>query len=128
MDFCAAEPTPRAKGVVYVRFDSLEQALEVGMNTAYWAERIPDVPALITPDGQVATFREFNGRANQFARAMFSAGIGSADSIALICPNRPEWAEVYFGSLRCGLRVTPINVRVQPEEAAYKSPTAMRVS
>ena len=57
-----------------MRFDSLEQALEGGMNTAYWAERIPDVPALIMPDGEVATFRAFNGRANQFARACSAQG------------------------------------------------------
>jgi long-chain acyl-CoA synthetase len=98
---------------------SLEQSLAVGMNCAYWAETTPDVPAIILADGRRFTFAELNGRFNQFARAMRTLGIRSGDSIALISPNRPEWAEVYFGAIRSGLRVTPINFRLGPDEAAY---------
>ena len=50
---------------------------------------------------------------------MIAAGLNPGDSIALMSPNRSEWAEVWFGALRCGLRVTPINFRLQAEEAAY---------
>ncbi|MGH9075556.1 MAG: AMP-binding protein, partial [Acidimicrobiales bacterium] len=99
--------------------DALEQTLAVGMNCAYWAEHSPDVAALILADGRRITFSEFNGRINQFARAMRRLGLEPGDSIALISPNRPEWAEVYFGAIRSGLRVTPINFRLQAEEATY---------
>jgi long-chain acyl-CoA synthetase len=101
-----------------VRYESLEESLGEGMNSAYWSERIPDAPAVIMPD-KVLSFREFNTRASQFARAMRRLGLRAGDSIALVLPNRVEWAEVWFGALRCGLRVTPINFRLQPEEASY---------
>ena len=101
-----------------MRYDSLEESLQEGMNCAYWAERIPDAPAVISAE-RVLTVREFNGRTNQFARAMRRLGMRPGDSVALISPNRAEWAEVWFGALRCGLRVTPINFRLQADEAAY---------
>jgi long-chain acyl-CoA synthetase len=101
-----------------MRYDSLEDALREGMNCAYWAERIPDAPAIVTSAG-VLTFREFDARTSQFARAMRRLGLRAGDAVALICPNQAEWAEVWFGALRCGLRVTPINYRLQAEEAAY---------
>jgi long-chain acyl-CoA synthetase len=101
-----------------VRYETLEETLETGMNCAYWAEHTPDVPAMITPEREL-TFSEFNGRLNQFAHTMIAMGLEPGDGIALMSPNRSEWAEVWFGALRCGLRVTPINFRLQAEEAAY---------
>src|SRR5580658_3118720 len=101
-----------------MRYETLEETLETGMHCAYWAEHSPDTPAIITFDREL-TFREFNGRLNQLARTMVSKGLRPGDSIALISPNRPEWAEVWFGALRSGLRVTPINFHLQPREAAY---------
>lgn len=102
-----------------MEYDSLERSLADGMNCAYWAQHTPEVPALILTDGRQVSFLEFNGRINQFARAMRSLGLQTGDSIALISPNRPEWAEVYFAAIRSGLRVTPINFRLRSEEAAY---------
>ncbi len=98
--------------------ESLEASLAEGMNCAYWARSMPDHPALITPE-RAYSYRELNGRLNQFARAVAAMGLRPDDSIALIAPNRHEWVEVYFGALRCGLRVTPINFRLQAEETAY---------
>src|SRR5580658_7048758 len=101
-----------------MRYETLEETLETGMHCAYWAEHSPDTPAIITFDREL-TFREFNGRLNQLARTMVSKGLRPGDSIALISPNRPEWAEVYFGAIRSGLRVTPINFHLRPDEASY---------
>jgi long-chain acyl-CoA synthetase len=102
-----------------MNYDSLEQSLTDGMNCAYWAQHTPEVPALILADGRRISFREFNGRINRFARALRGLGLQDGDSIALISPNRPEWAEVYFGAIRSGLRVTPINFHLRPDEASY---------
>jgi len=101
-----------------MRYETLEETLETGMHCAYWAEHTPNVPGVITPEREF-TFSEFNGRLNQFARTMIAMGLKPGDSIALIAPNRSEWTEVWFGALRCGLRVTPINFRLQAEEATY---------
>ncbi len=101
-----------------LRYESLEDAFAVGMNTAYWAERNPDAPAIIF-DGRVITYGQLNARSNQLARALMDAGLQPDDAVALMAPNRPEWCEVYFATLRCGLRITPINYKLKSDEAAY---------
>src|SRR5205823_1380564 len=62
---------------------------------------------------------ELNGRANQVARALQRHGIGKGDAVTLMCGNRPEFAEVYAGCLRLGVRLTPINWHLTADEAAY---------
>jgi long-chain acyl-CoA synthetase len=101
-----------------VRFRTLEEAFEVGMNLAYWAERNPESPVIIF-DGTVITYGQLNARCNQLARAFMLAGLQPDDAVALMAPNRPEWCEVYFATLRCGLRITPINYKLRPDESGY---------
>jgi long-chain acyl-CoA synthetase len=46
-------------------------------------------------------------------------GLGEGDAVALICTNRPEFAEVTYAAQRSGLRLTPINWHLTGDEAAY---------
>ena len=78
----------------------------------------PQRPAIWSQDGD-RTFGELNARANQLARALQRRGLAPGDAVALICANRPEFAEVLFAALRSGLRLTPINWHLSAEEAAY---------
>src|SRR6185503_632458 len=39
--------------------------------------------------------------------------------VALMCGNRPEFAEVLYACQRAGLRYTPVNWHLTAEEAAY---------
>jgi long-chain acyl-CoA synthetase len=98
--------------------DSLEQAFDVGMHTAYWAGKTPDAPAIIFQD-EVTTYARTNARSNQLARVLRRAGLRPNDAIALLAPNRPEFAEVYFASLRTGLRISPVAYKLRPEESGY---------
>lgn len=96
----------------------LERAIRTGSLGSFWARLQPDVPAVISPD-RVATFADLNARANQIVRMLRAAGVDYGDSVALLCSNRLEFLEVTQAINRSGLRLTPINWHVTPDEAAY---------
>lgn len=84
----------------------------------WWAEQRPCDMAIVSPDGW-RTFAELDGRANQLVRALRLRGVRSGDSVALVCTNRPEFAEVSAACARSGLRLTPINWHLTAAEARY---------
>ena len=65
------------------------------------------------------TFAELNARANQLARALRARGPQAGDAVALMCSNRPEFAEALLATRRSGLRFTPINWHLTGAEAGY---------
>jgi long-chain acyl-CoA synthetase len=77
-----------------------------------------DEPAIISAAGD-RTWAELDARVNQLVRAMRARGIEAGQAIALVCSNRPEFAEVYLAAARNGLRLTPINWHLGAEEIAY---------
>ena len=89
-----------------------------GLELAWWASRQPSRPAIISPTGS-RTFAQLNGNANQLVRALRRRGVRAGDSVALVCTNRPAFAEVVAACHRSGLRLTPINWHLTAEEAAY---------
>ena len=89
-----------------------------GMLHAWWAARIPDHLALITPYGD-RTYDDFNAQVNRLSRALRARGLRTGDSIALMCTNEPAFLEVLYAAQRTGLRLTPINWHLTGEEAAY---------
>ena len=98
--------------------ESPGEAAKVGMTLAWWALNDPERPAIISDAGR-RTFGELNARANQLANALRSRGLQAGDGIAILCRNRPEFAEAYFAGLRHGLRITTVNWHLTADEAAY---------
>ena len=83
-------------------------------------------PARLTPDrvaitgsGQQLTYRELDARASQVAAGLHALGIRAGDHVALSCPNIPWFPIAYFGILKAGAAVVPINVLLKPREIAY---------
>lgn len=95
-----------------------EDAARCGMTTALIAGESPDRPALLSPFGD-RSYGLFNARCNAIARLLRRAGLKEGDPVALLCGNRPEFAEVMFSVMRCGMRLTPVNWHLKPAEAAY---------
>jgi len=89
-----------------------------GMGLAWWAARQPDRAAITSPSGS-RTFAELHANANRLVRALRRRGVGPGDAVALICGNRPAFAEVVAACLRGGLRLTPINWHLTGDEAGY---------
>jgi long-chain acyl-CoA synthetase len=94
------------------------QAVAQGMLHAWWAERIPDRLALVTPQGD-RTYEDLNADINRLARALRARGLQAGDSLAVMCTNRPEFIEARYAAQRSGLRFTPINWHLTGPEAAY---------
>ena len=89
-----------------------------GMMSALYAELKPDALAVQAPRG-VRTFAQLHANANRVAAALRRAGLQPGDHIAMLCPNTPEFIEIYAANLRSGLRLTPINWHLSAPEVAY---------
>lgn len=90
------------------------QGMEISVIAAEHPERIA-----LWSDQETMTFAALNARANQLARRLRAAGVANGDAIALVCSNRMEFAVVRFAAHRTGLRLTPINWHLAPEEIIY---------
>lgn len=96
----------------------LTAAAARGMGLAFHASQAPDRMAILSRYGE-RSFRELNARANQLARLLRSVGLETGQAVALLCRNRPEFVESLSAVQRTGLRITPINWHLTPEEVAY---------
>jgi long-chain acyl-CoA synthetase len=83
-------------------------------------------PARLTPDRVALTFRgtnmtyaQLDARASQVAAGLAALGVGRGDHVALSCPNLPWFPIAYFGILKAGCVVVPLNVLLKPREIAY---------
>lgn len=86
------------------------------------AAKFPDSVALegeVEGRGRVALTRaDLIGRASALARALMEAGVKPGDMVALLAPNRPEWAVGYFGALLAGGVLAPLDVNLKDGELA----------
>ena len=89
-----------------------------GIAISHWARRVPERPAVIAA-AEVRTFAELDAHANRLARALYRRGLAAGDGVALLCPNRIEFCEVWAACQRSGLRLTPINWHLTADEAGY---------
>ncbi len=82
------------------------------------ARNVPERCAVICGDVSL-TYAETNAKANQVANALRDLGIGKGDKVALSCPNLPFFPIVYYGILKTGAVVVPLNVLLKGREIAY---------
>jgi long-chain acyl-CoA synthetase len=82
------------------------------------ARETPDREALVFGDMRLS-YQFVNTIANQVANLLRSRGIRPGDKVALACPNLPYFPMVYFGILKAGAVVVPLNVLLKRREIAY---------
>lgn len=82
------------------------------------ARETPDREAVVFGDLRLS-YSFIDSVANQVANLLRSRGIGHGDKVALSCPNLPYFPMVYFGALKAGAVVVPLNVLLKPREIAY---------
>ncbi|WP_016884657.1 MULTISPECIES: long-chain-fatty-acid--CoA ligase [unclassified Rhodococcus (in: high G+C Gram-positive bacteria)] len=82
------------------------------------ARRFPDRDALILGATRM-TYADLDARSNQVANLLMSCGIEPGDKVALSCPNLPQFPVVYYGILKAGAVVVPLNVLLKDREIAY---------
>ena len=82
------------------------------------AVQFPARDALVLGETRL-TYAQVNGAANQVANLLAARGIGAGDKVALSCPNLPYFSIVYYGILKTGATVVPLNVLLKAREIAY---------
>ena len=65
------------------------------------------------------TWRDFDIKANRFANLLFTRGVKKGDKIAILLMNCLEWLPIYFGILKTGAIVVPMNYRYSSDEIKY---------
>jgi len=84
------------------------------------ATNYPEREAIVFPaTGRRMTYAEVNMFANMVAGFLRDQGIQPGDKVALSCPNLPYFSIIYWGILKAGATVVPLNVLLKGREVAY---------
>lgn len=84
----------------------------------HYARLTPDKEAIVWNEMRFS-YGQLNGLANRVANALVEMGIGHGDKVALVCPNLPFFPIVYYGIMKTGAAVVPLNVLFKPREITY---------
>ncbi|RKS68657.1 long-chain acyl-CoA synthetase [Actinomadura pelletieri DSM 43383] len=82
------------------------------------ARETPDRDAVVFGDIRLS-YSFIDSVANQVANLLRARGVRPGDKVALSCPNLPYFPMVYFGALKAGAVVVPLNVLLKPREIGY---------
>jgi long-chain acyl-CoA synthetase len=69
--------------------------------------------------GDRISYAELDAASNRVANLLIERGVRSGDKVALSCPNIPQFTTIYFGILKAGAVVVPLNVLLKAREIAY---------
>jgi long-chain acyl-CoA synthetase len=75
----------------------------------------PERPALLF-EGAAVSYAELDRRVSVAAASLRAEGVGPGDRVALRLPNSPGFVAAYFGALRAGAIVVPLNPLLAPPE------------
>jgi long-chain acyl-CoA synthetase len=65
------------------------------------------------------TYAQLEAASNQVAQGLVAAGVAPGDRVGLMLPNVPQFPIAYFGILKAGAVVVPMNVLLKAGEIAY---------
>ncbi|MGW6563611.1 long-chain-fatty-acid--CoA ligase [Streptomyces hydrogenans] len=82
------------------------------------AERHPERPALRMGE-RVISYAELDRSSARAASLLLSEGVRPGDRVALMLPNVPEFVVLYYGILRAGAVVVPMNPLLKTREAEF---------
>jgi fatty-acyl-CoA synthase len=82
------------------------------------AETYGDRIALVSEHERL-TYRQYDERANQYARWAKAHGIGKGDVVALMMPNRPEYLAAWLGVARAGGVTALLNTNLSGQALAH---------
>ena len=65
------------------------------------------------------TWKQFDDQANRFANVLLEKGVKKGDKVDHFMMNSIDWLVVYFGIVRTGAWVVPLNFRFTAEDVKY---------
>ena len=69
--------------------------------------------------GRTLDYAAFDSLSDRFAAALAAQGIQKGDRVGLYCVNSDAFAIAYFGIVKAGAVVVPINLLLNPKEIAF---------
>ena len=84
-----------------------------------WKEFDLVEPGGDSPYRKTMTWRMFNDEANRFANLLLSRGLARGEKVGILLMNCIEWLPLYFGALKAGAIVVPLNFRYTADEIRY---------
>lgn len=84
-----------------------------------WKEYDLIMPAPTTPYRREITWQVFDEKANRVANMLIDRGIGPGKKVAILLMNCLEFLPIYFGILKTGAVVVPMNFRFSADEIEY---------
>ena len=83
------------------------------------ARHHPDKIFIEIPDeGSRITFGAFEALTRRFANLLAGEGVGAGDRISLLADNGIEGLAVFWGALRAGVIVNPVNVEIREKHVS----------
>jgi long-chain acyl-CoA synthetase len=92
--------------------------VNIAANLARSADRYPDRPA-VRLDEEILTYADLDESSARACALLRERGVRPGDRVAVMLPNVPEFAVVYYGILRAGGVVVPMNPLLKEREVAY---------
>jgi fatty-acyl-CoA synthase len=90
----------------------------IGQALARAVERYGEKEAFTYPDRRLS-FHDVDRESDAVARALLGFGIKRGDYVAVWMANHSPWAALYFGILKIGAIVVPLNTRSRPDELVF---------
>ena len=82
------------------------------------AERAPESPAIRLGEVELS-YAELDDRSARLATLLRERGVEQGDRVGVMLPNVPEFPIAYYGVLRAGVVVVPMNVLLKRREIAF---------
>jgi len=79
------------------------------------AKRYGGKTALATGD-QRLSYAQLDEASNKVANALVGMGVSKGDRVAILLPNSPEFATIYFGVVKIGGIAVPLDIRYRMDE------------
>ena len=98
--------------------------IHIGEMLARNGRMYPDDIALIErapAEGKrsLITWKEFDEQANRFANVLIAKGVKKGDKVMHLMMNSIDWLVAYFGIVRTGAWVVPLNFRFVASDIKY---------
>ena len=84
-----------------------------------WKDYDLIMPAPTTAYRREITWQVFDEKANRVANFLLDRGIGAGNKVAILLMNCLEFLPIYFGILKTGAVVVPMNFRFSADEIKY---------
>ena len=93
--------------------------MNIAANFIATAQRLPDKPFLVSPQGQIFTYSLILARARRIATLLSSRGAGPGDRVLLTFPNSVDYLCSYLGALFLDCTVLIVDYRSRPSHIEY---------